>query len=278
MAKIYTFISTKGGVGKTSLSANLAAIMADMGQRVLMIDTDPAANLSKFYPVAYPATAGLTKLVTQGSHKDCIGKTGFGLDLVVMDDKGDKGGVILPFLRESTSHILYLRHALKGLMDDYDYIIIDTQGAAGLLQEAVILASDELISPVPPNYLDSTEFVSGTVAMLRGLQMPGSKKTITGEPLPICNAVINRMGRTNDAREVVSWLRKTFDEQGDGLVRVLNTIVPDISVYNKSAGASLPAHRYEPKRRGATASALDTMVEFAVELQPRLTGVTPQWQ
>ena len=48
----FTVISTKGGVGKTTLTANLGALLADMGLRVLMIDADTQPSLSKFYPLS----------------------------------------------------------------------------------------------------------------------------------------------------------------------------------------------------------------------------------
>ena len=46
-----TVLSTKGGVGKTTLTANLGALLADLGLRVLMIDADVQPSLSKFYPI-----------------------------------------------------------------------------------------------------------------------------------------------------------------------------------------------------------------------------------
>lgn len=281
MAKIYAVIGTKGGTGKTSTATNLASIFADMKQRVLLIDTDPAQNLSKYFNIPFPADAGLTRLITRADHTGCISQTGFpNLDIILNDDsKGDKGGPILPFLRESSSHIIYLNLALQKLSNAYDYVIVDTQGASGLVQEAVILAADELISPVIPNYLDSTEFITGTVGLLRSLlPAPGMKTTIAGKPLPLCNAVINKMGRTRDARNVVEHLRKEFDQAGDGLVRVLNTIIPDLAVYNKAAGASEPAHHYEPSRPTYSPSAKETMISLAYELQPKLIGTEPMWE
>lgn len=279
MAKIYSTISTKGGIGKTTVAANLAALLADMGQRVLLVDTDFAQNLSKYFSIPEPAEGGLTQLITRADPTDCISHTGYdGLDIVQNDDAlGDKGGAILPFLRQSSTHILYLNHALQKVDQDYDYILIDTQGASGLVQEAVILASDELISPVKPNYLDSTEFVTGTVAMLRMLlPMPGSNTTIAGKPMPVCSAVINQVDRTTDSRDVSRWLRQQFDTEGDGLVRVLNTMIPDLAAYNKAAGASLPAHRYPHRSRGRAPSPRETMLELAYELQPKLIGIEPK--
>ena len=47
----FTVLSTKGGVGKTTLTANLGAVLAGMGLRVLLIDADVQPSLSKFFPL-----------------------------------------------------------------------------------------------------------------------------------------------------------------------------------------------------------------------------------
>ena len=85
----FTVISTKGGVGKTTLTANLGALLADMGLRVLMIDADIQPSLSKFYLLADPKPqAGLTEVMVRGElTAECITPTMYqNLDIVVSDD------------------------------------------------------------------------------------------------------------------------------------------------------------------------------------------------
>ena len=60
---ILTVVSTKGGTGKTTLTAALAAVLADMGFRVLMINTDTQASLSKYYPLHRRAPDGTVELL-----------------------------------------------------------------------------------------------------------------------------------------------------------------------------------------------------------------------
>ena len=52
MAKTYGIVSTKGGVGKTSLAANLGGILADMGQQVLLVDGDFQQTLSTYFSIS----------------------------------------------------------------------------------------------------------------------------------------------------------------------------------------------------------------------------------
>jgi chromosome partitioning related protein ParA len=59
-------VSTKGGVGKTTLAANLGALLADIGLRVLLIDADEKPSLSKFFPLRFQAPHGLTRVITRG--------------------------------------------------------------------------------------------------------------------------------------------------------------------------------------------------------------------
>lgn len=75
----FTVISTKGGVGKTTLTANLGALLADMGLRVLMIDADVQPSLSKFFALSNPKPAhGLTEVLTAGEVSiECISRTIF---------------------------------------------------------------------------------------------------------------------------------------------------------------------------------------------------------
>jgi CO dehydrogenase nickel-insertion accessory protein CooC1 len=72
----FTIASTKGGVGKTTLTANLGALLADMGLRVLLIDADVQPSLSKYFPLSPPQpVAGLTDVIVCGEvayTKQCL--------------------------------------------------------------------------------------------------------------------------------------------------------------------------------------------------------------
>lgn len=235
--------------------------------------------MSRHYPMAQQAEFGLTRLITTASPEGCISKTVYdNLDIVQSDDpKSDRGGDILPFLQESTAHVLFLGAAIRQL-SQYDYVLIDTRGASGLMLEAVIYAADQLLSPIPPNYIDAREFVTDTVSLMDRLRPAPGLPSITGRPLPKLFGIINRQSRTKDAEITVNWLRQQFDAQSDGQISILQTFIPDVAAYNKAAGNREPVHRFEVTRRGPTQSAHDTFLGLVQELSPKLIGQQPSWQ
>jgi chromosome partitioning related protein ParA len=274
MAKKFGVVSTKGGVGKTSVCANLGGILADMGQRVLLIDGDFQQTLSSYYRIEYRAPYGLSKLVTQADPIDCISRTQINhLDIVLSDDPHGK---LTEWFRESAHHVYYLAAVLKQLDDDYDYVLIDSQGARGIMQQSIILASDVLLSPIVPDALESREFTRGTVDMLQSLEPPPSI-AVPMTKVPPLYGIIYRQDRTNNSIELATGIRKRFYNESSGMINILNTRVPYMSAYKKAAGVNLPVHQVEVKRVGPTPSAYETFLALARELLPHLSDTVPQW-
>ncbi len=87
MALKVTITSTKGGVGKTTLTANLGGLLADMGQKVLLVDVDVQPTLSSYYPLERRAAQGLSTLITEAVVGDVVSRTTIpSLDLILSDD------------------------------------------------------------------------------------------------------------------------------------------------------------------------------------------------
>jgi chromosome partitioning related protein ParA len=266
----FTVTSTKGGVGKTTLTANLGALLADMGLRVLLIDADVQPSLSKYFPLATSKpTAGLTEVIVRGEVTEpCITATMYqNLDIVVSDDPE---GNLPHWLLNRIDRGFRLRFALQSpvVSGAYDCVLIDTQGAIGPLQDAAVLAADILISPITPEILSAREFKDGTMELLDRLE-PGSALGATLGPM---KAVIYRQDRTTDARIIVSGIRDDFIKF-KGRVSVLDTVVPHAKAYKEAATLRIPVHRHERKRGGVTPSASTVMHRLAWELIPSLQGV-----
>ena len=266
----FAIISTKGGVGKTTLTANLGALLADLGLRVLLIDADVQPSLSKYFPLAAAAPfLGLAEVIRQGEITDrCITPTIYqNLDIVVSDDPE---GNLPHWLLNRIDRGFRLRFALRSpaIIKSYDCVLIDTQGAIGPLQDAAVLAADILVSPITPEILSAREFEAGTMELLDRLQPGGA----VGAALGPLKAVIYRQDRTNDARDIARGIREDFIKL-NGRVTVLETVVPHAKAYKEAATLRIPVHRHERKREGPTPSAYTVMHQLVWELIPSLEGV-----
>jgi chromosome partitioning related protein ParA len=278
--KVISVVSTKGGVGKTTVTANLGGFIADAGLRVLMIDLDVQPTLSGYYPLAHRAPAGTHEMLANNERRleQLISRTVIpNLDLVLSnDDHGDLSTLLL----HAADGRLRLRHILPTLSPHYDLVLIDTQGARGVTLEMAVLASDLALSPVNPEILAARELQRGTVQLMQEL---APYRHLGIEPPPL-HLLINRAHPTSaNARLIQQTLRsEAFQQQAS--FRVLETTVPAIEAYPKAATMALPVHRIERVRPSGRAapSALETMCALATELLPewqeefsQVTGLSP---
>ena len=266
----FTIASTKGGVGKTTLTANLGALLADMGLRVLLVDADVQPSLSKYFPLSPPQpVSGLTDVIVRGEVAAAsITQTVFpNLHLVASDDPE---GRLPNWLLGRIDRGFRLRHALRaGLVPSaYDCVLIDTPGAIGPLQDAAVMAADVLVSPITPEILSAREFRDGTMELLARLE-PGS--ALGAPPAPV-KAVIYRQDRTADARLIVAGIAREFDRPHER-VSLLKTVVPHAKAYKETATLRVPVHQHERRREGTMPSAWSVMHCLAWELMPSLRGV-----
>ncbi len=266
MALKITVTSTKGGVGKTTLSANLGAILADLGQRVLLVDADVQPTLSSYYPLEQRSQHGLSHLITAASTDNIISQTAIErLDLIYSDDPQGK---LETWLLHAPDGRVRLRYLLANLEESYDIILIDTQGAIGVLQDAAVLAADFLVSPIPPEILSAREFSRGTIAMIERLR----PMVNMGAPVGPLKGLIYRQDRTVDARLIAQQLKRETYGPSKGNITILDTVIPNTVAYREAATHRIPVHRWEAKRPGPTASARETMLNLVHELFPHLEG------
>jgi chromosome partitioning protein len=144
-------INQKGGVGKTTTAVNLAAGLAKQGKKVLLVDVDPQGNIA--YSLTAEKRLNLYHFLTgECSHIDCMTNLGKNLDLIHSDDSLTKVDVHLRKAKQPT-HVLSEKFADIAL---YDYVIFDCAPSLGLLNQNVMLFSDEAIIPVSTTYLAMT--------------------------------------------------------------------------------------------------------------------------
>jgi chromosome partitioning related protein ParA len=270
----FAIVSTKGGAGKTTLTAALGAVLADMGLHVLLVDADSQPSLSTYYPITLSAPWGLTQVLREGMVDDrAISKTNIdNLDVLRSDDKDNA----LPhWLTGRIDGPVRLRTALRSayLAQHYDVVLIDSQGAQGILQNVAILAADQLISPLPPEALPAREFKRGLLDLLERLEPAAALGAAVG---PLKVIIYRADPRSIDARTIITDVRNDYIKMS-GRVTVCGTIVPATKAYKESATMRVPVHRLDGETTGRTPCAKDVLYSLVGELFPNLAGIiTPE--
>ncbi|MDP8051538.1 ParA family protein [Pasteurella atlantica] len=156
-AKIISFISTKGSVGKTSLTIHMAGYLASLGKKILLIDADSQQSLSSFFNIEQHSESnnGFSLfLMGKLSADDVIHKTTNhkNIDIIINDDPNKL--LVAHFLKNSSGGVFRLAFLLEPLKNIYDYIFIDTEGTDGRdhdgrsVQNAALLARPDLVLSV----------------------------------------------------------------------------------------------------------------------------------
>lgn len=269
MPQVFALSSTKGGVGKTTISANLGGILAGFGMRGLLIDTDNQNSLSKYYPIKHQAPHGLTRVMTRGGliTEDCISQTSIpGIDIIYSDAMQNN---LQTWLTDREDRLLILRRAVRRSVDlaGYQFVIIDTQGAAGELQKTAAMAADAIISPIVPEVLSAAEFADGTLQLLESLnRLADFGPDFRSGDLYV---LLSAFERTKNARAVADSIRHRF--VGHRQVKgILETVIPHHAAYRAATSARLPVHQFD--RRKGDNTPWEVMHRLAWELFPALKG------
>jgi chromosome partitioning related protein ParA len=258
--RVVSVVSTKGGVGKTTVAANLGGLLADAGLRVLL-DLDSQPTLSSYYALSHKAVAGAYELIVLNltDPAQIISTTTvIGLDLILSNDYQ---GRVSTLLLHATDGRLRLRNLLDNFRPSYDLLLIDTQGVRSVLLGMAVLASDLVLSPVTPEMLAARELHRGTLKLLSELD----PFRHLGIPPPPLRLLLNQVNAIRvDTRMIIRGIRETFAETTN--ISVLDTVVPDRVAYLNAASLGLPVHRTETRQ--SSPSALKIMQSLAIELFP----------
>lgn len=152
MARVLSVSNQKGGVGKTTTTVNLAAALAQRGERVLVVDLDPQGNASS--GLGYPRQD-----VSMGIYDALLGyrevesvRMPTSIDtLQVIPATRDLVGAEVELVDEPNRE-KQLRKVLNRVRDDYDWILIDCPPSLGLLTINALVASDSVLIPLQAEY------------------------------------------------------------------------------------------------------------------------------
>jgi chromosome partitioning protein len=202
MSKIIALANQKGGVGKTTTAINLAASLAVLEKKVLLIDADPQANATSGigFDIRAVKTSIYECLIDDHNPKDIVLKSevpGFDLIPSHIDLVGAEIEMVNMPNREKM-----LKHVIDKIKDDYDYVLIDCSPSLGLITVNALTAANSVLIPVQCEYfaLEGLGKLLNTIKFIQtrlnpALEIEGFLLTMYDSRLRLSNQVVEEVNK-----------------------------------------------------------------------------------
>lgn len=252
-ARIVAISNQKGGEGKTTTAVNLAASLAAVERRVLLIDLDPQGNASSAVGHSRgEIKVGTYELLLGGMDLSAVVQATELPTLQVIPASEDLAGAEIELVSVMSRESVLARAFKKAAPLPWDYIILDCPPSLGLLTLNALVAADSVLIPMQAKYfsLEGLSALTGTIAMVKESLNP----RLVVEGIVFC--MFDK--RTNLAQQVVAEVNAHFAEH------VFETVIPPNVRLSESPSHGKPVLLYDIESKGAKA-----YLELAQELLAR---------
>ena len=235
--RIYAFANQKGGVGKTTTTVNLAACLAEAGERSLVIDLDPQANATSGLGMRANGTSSYDLL--DGVPLDQLAKQTAFPNLFLIPSKPELAGAAVELSRREDGEG-FLAESLSDT-DGFDFVLLDCPPSLGPLTVNALAAADRVIVPVQAEYYA----LEGLAQLMQSINLI---KVRLNPRLAVAGVLITMSdSRTNLAAEVEREVRRHFGNL------VFDTVVPRSVRLAEAPSHGLPVTHYDRRSSGAEA-------------------------
>lgn len=238
MGRVITIANQQNGTGKTATSVNLAACLALLGKKVLLIDTDPQANATSSLGLVKDSGNGLYEVLKgEINAREAVNATEIAKLQMIPTDINLIGAEF--DLLEHPGRNILLRSAIAPIRNEFDFIIIDCGPSLGILTLNALAAADSVLIPIQPEFfaLDGIGKLLQTVRLMQSSENPGLE--IEGFVITLYD------GRSKMHSQVVEDIRGMFSDMVFGTVVMKNEKIREAELRN------MPVVLYDPRCTGA---------------------------
>jgi chromosome partitioning protein len=235
--KVYAFANQKGGVGKTTTAINLAACLAEAGQRALVVDLDPQANATSGLGMRANGTSSYDLL--DGVPLADLAKPTRFENLFLVPSRPELAGAAVELSQREDGE-RYLADALQHA-DGFDFVLLDCPPSLGPLTVNALAAADRVIVPVQAEYyaLEGLAQVVQSINLIKARL--NANLSIAGVLLTMAD------GRTRLSAQVEAEVRRHFGKL------VFDAVVPRSVRVAEAPSHGLPVTHYDRRSPGAEA-------------------------